>query len=129
MSRIVSIAKNEPAAVVAVVQTLIALLVQFGFTLTPAETGGILAATAAALGLIAAIATRPFVPAAATGLLTALGTVLVAFGVPHVSSGMVSGLNALILAVFALAAVRPQVTPVATLKAKARAAEAARVKM
>ena len=129
MSRIVSIAKNEPAAVVAVVQTLIALLVQFGFTLTPAETGGILAATSAALGLIAAIATRPFVPAAATGLLTALGTVLVAFGVPHVSSGMVSGLNALILAVFALAAVRPQVTPVATLKAKARAAEAARVKM
>lgn len=122
MNRIVSIAKNEPAAVVAVVQTLIALVVQFGFTLTAAETGGILAATAAALGLIAAVATRPFAPSAATGLLTALGTVLVAFGVPHVTGGMVSGLNALVLAGFALTAVRPQVTPVATLKAKAAAA-------
>lgn len=118
MSRIIAIAKNEPAAVVAVVQTLLALIVQFGFTLTPAETGGILAATAAALGLIAAIATRPFAPAAVTGLLTALGTVLVAFGVPHVTSGMVSGLNALILALFALTAVRPQVTPLAKIRAQ-----------
>ena len=59
--------------------------------------------------------------AALTGLVAAVVTLLIAFGVPHVQPGVVATLNAAIIAVFALI-VRIHVTPLATLHAQARAA-------
>jgi len=44
---------REPVAIVATLQTLLALLLAFGVELTVEQTGAILAATAAVLGLIA----------------------------------------------------------------------------
>lgn len=115
MSRLLELARTEPAAVTAIVQALIGLVVQFGFTLTAAETGSLLAATTAGLAVIAAAATRPFQVSALTGLLTALGTLLLAFGVPHVQAGMVTAVNAVVVGAFAFLGTRPQVTPVAKL--------------
>lgn len=44
---------REPVAIVATFQTLLALLLAFGVDLTVEQTGAILAATAAVLGLVA----------------------------------------------------------------------------
>jgi hypothetical protein len=50
---------REPVAIVATLQTLLALLLAFGVELTVEQTGAILAATAAVLGLIARSKTTP----------------------------------------------------------------------
>jgi hypothetical protein len=115
-----SLIKTEPALITGVVQAVLALLAGTVFTFTAAETGAVLAVTTAVLALVAAIATRPFRVAALTGFVTAVVTLLIAFGVPHVQPGIVSTLNAAIVAVFMLI-VRLHVTPLATLHAQARA--------
>lgn len=108
--------KTEPAVFLAAVQAAITLAAQFGLTLTAAETGGLLAATSALLALVTAAMTHPFKLAALTGFVTATGTVLLAFGIPHVAPGAVSALNMVIVAAFAFLGVRPQVTPKASLR-------------
>jgi hypothetical protein len=115
--------KTEPALITGVVQAVLALLAGTVLALTAAETGAVLAVTTALLALVAAIATRPFQVAALTGLVTAVVTLLIAFGVPHVSPGIVATLNAAIVAVFALI-LRLHVTPLATLHAQAKAPQA-----
>lgn len=50
---------REPVAIVATLQTLLALLLAFGVELTVEQTGAILAATAAVLGLIARAKVTP----------------------------------------------------------------------
>jgi hypothetical protein len=111
LSRFWYLVTTEPAIFTAAVQTLITLGVQFGLSPSAAVTGAILAATTAALALLAAVRTRPFHLAALTGFVTAIGTLLLAFGVPHIAPGLVSSVNMVIVAAFAFAAVRPQVTP------------------
>jgi hypothetical protein len=74
-------------------------------------TGGIDPAAAALLGLLVAANTKPFAPAALTGLLTAVGTLLVALGVKHVSGGEVSAVNAVVAMVMANV-LRAHVSPV-----------------
>jgi hypothetical protein len=120
--------KTEPALITGTVQAVLALLAGTVITFTASETGAILAVTTAVLALIAAAATRPFQVSALTGFVSAAVTLLIAFGVPGVQPGIVSTLNAVIVAVVMLI-VRLHVTPVATLKAQARAARASRAKM
>lgn len=43
---------REPAAIIAALQTLLAVAITFGLNLSAEQVGGILAATAAVLGLI-----------------------------------------------------------------------------
>lgn len=122
MSRFINLVKTEPALFVGAVQAILALVAGAGLNLTAAQSGGLLAATTAVLTLIAAIATRPFQVSALTGVVTVAGTLAVAFGLKNVDPGLVASVNGVIVAAFAFFGIRPQVTPVATLKARAAAA-------
>lgn len=103
---------SEPALIVAVLQAVVALVVALGTALTAQQAGSIEAGAAALGALIVAISVHPFQVPALTGLLTAAGTVLIAFGVHHVSIETVSAVNLVITAVIA-GYVRTQVSPVA----------------
>jgi hypothetical protein len=120
LAKLVHLAKTEPVLVTGLVQSLLSLIVGLGLPLTAAEAGGVLAVTSALLAFLAAWAVRPFQVATLTGLVTAVVTTLVAFGVPHVSTGIVSSLNASIVAILSLV-LRGHVTPVANLPAPAPA--------
>lgn len=118
MKSLLNIIKTEPVLLTGLVQTLLAFAVGTGWHLTTAEGAGIIAATTAILALVAAVATRPFQVPALTGAVTAVVTLLVAFGVPHIQLGDVATLNAVIVAVMALV-LRLHTTPVATLQEQA----------
>jgi hypothetical protein len=105
---------SEPALIVAVLQAVVALIVALGTALSAKQAGSIEAVAAALGALIVAASVHPFQVPALTGLLTAAGTVLVAFGVKHVSIAEVSMVNVAVTAILA-AFVRTQVTPVAHL--------------
>jgi hypothetical protein len=68
------------------------------------------AATAALGALLVAASVRPVPPAAFTGVLSAAGTLLAAFGLPHSSAGSVSTVSAVLAALLATA-LRTHVTP------------------
>jgi hypothetical protein len=102
--------KTEPALFLGVLQSALALAVGLGLHLTAGQTGSVEAATATVLALIAAVSVRPFPVAALTGVTGPLVTLLVAFGVHGVSPGIVSTVNAAIVAVLALV-LRGHVTP------------------
>jgi len=114
MSKLINVIKTEPVLITGLVQSLLALLVGLGFSLTAGQTGALEAGTTAVLALVAAVSVRPFPVAALTGALSAVATVLIAFGVPHISTGAVSSLNAVVVAVLGLV-LRGHVTPVASL--------------
>lgn len=114
MNKILAVIKTEPVMISGLVQSLLSLIVGLGLSLTAGQTGALEAGTTAVLALIAAVSVRPFPVTILTGAVTAVVTLLVAFGVPHVSTGMVSSLNASIVAVLALV-LRGHVTPVASL--------------
>jgi hypothetical protein len=120
MKSLLNLIKTEPVLIVSAVQAVLALLAGTVLNLTSAESGAILAGTTALLALIAAISTRPFQVSALTGFVSAVVTLLVAFGVPHVQPSIVSTLNAVVVAVVAVV-VRLHVTPVATLNTAAKA--------
>ncbi len=119
MKSLLNLIKTEPALITGVVQAVIGLVAGRGFTLCAGQAGADLAVTTAVLGLHTAIATRPFQVSALTALVTAVVTLLIAFGVKNVSPGIVSTLNAAIVAVAALL-VRVHVTPVAALRKQAK---------
>ena len=79
------------------VQAALALLFAFGVHLSPGVTGAIEAVAAAVLGLWTAVKVQPLAPAVITGLFTAVGTLLIALKLPHVSGQEVSALNALVV--------------------------------
>lgn len=54
-----NVLKVEPALVVGAVQAILALVVAFGFHLTPEQVGGILAATTAILSVVVRQAVTP----------------------------------------------------------------------
>jgi hypothetical protein len=109
----------EPVLSAGTVQAVLALVVALGFTLRPGVTGAIEAAAAALGALIAAAAVDKATPVLYTGLLTAVGTLLIAFGVHGVSSGLVSAVNA-VLAIVLASLLREKVTPKAALAAAQR---------
>jgi hypothetical protein len=101
---------------VAVLQAVVALIVALGTALSARQAGSIEAVAAALGALIVAVSVHPFQVPALTGLLTAAGTVLIAFGVHRVSIETVSAVNLVITAVIA-GYVRTQVAPVAPVAA------------
>jgi hypothetical protein len=102
---------SEPALIVAVLQAAVAMVVALKFNLTAGQTGAIEAVAAALGALIVALSVRPFAVPTLTGLITAGGTLLAAFGVHHATSGSVSTFNLAVAAVLALGT-SLRVTPV-----------------
>lgn len=114
-ARVAQLGESEPAALAGVLQALISLAVSWGLNLTAAQAGGIEAAGTAVLAILVARSVRPFPVAALTGAMTTIGTLLMAFGVPHVTAGEVSAVNAILASVLALI-LRGHVTPLASAK-------------
>ena len=90
-----------PVLAAAVIQAALAFGVALGLHLTVAQTGAAEAVAAAVLAVVTAAAVRPFEVSVLGGVLTALGTLLVAFRVPHVTPGLVSTAYALFSALIA----------------------------
>ena len=118
LDKILNIIKTEPAMITAIVQAILGVVVSFGFSLTAAETGSIMAVTTALLALVTALSARPVAVSAFTGLVSAIVTLLVAFGVHGIQPDMVASVNTAIVAISALV-LRGHITPVATLRAAA----------
>jgi hypothetical protein len=102
----------EPVLSASTVQAVLALIIAVGVHLSPRVTGGIEAVAAALLALITAASVDKVTPALWTGLVTALSTLLVAFGVHHVNAGDVSAVN-VVLAIVLASLLREKVTPLA----------------
>jgi len=80
------------------VQAALALVVALGFHLTATQTGSIEAVAAAVLALLVAPHVEETVVPLFIGALTAIGALLVAFRVPHVTSGEVAAVVAALAA-------------------------------
>ena len=94
--------QNFPALFSALAQTILALVIATGLTsLTTAQVGIIEAAVAAAAGLVVAVMVHQGAVPALTGLVNALITAGVAFGIPHISAGLTSSVDAFIVAIAA----------------------------
>jgi hypothetical protein len=109
MKKLISL---EPVLSASTVQAVLALVIAVGVHLSPGVTGGIEAVAAALLALITAASVDKVTPALWTGLVTALGTLVVAFGVHHVNAGDVSAVN-VVLAIVLASLLREKVTPLA----------------
>jgi hypothetical protein len=117
-----SIVKNEPVLVTSAIQAIVALVSGTAVHLSAAQSGGILAITTAVLTLIAAARTRPFHVTALTGFMSAVVTLLVAFGIHDVQPGVVSTLNAALVGVTAII-VRLHVSPKVAVKVNGKLEE------
>jgi hypothetical protein len=111
--------KFEPVFSAGTVQAVLALIVALGFNLSAGVTGAIEAVAAAILALLVAFSVDKVTPVLFTGLLTAVGTLLIAFGVPHINSGEVSAANALVAIILA-SLLRDKVTPAAAIQVPPR---------
>ena len=96
-----NLVKVETVFKAGTVQAVVALVFAFGINLSAEVTGVIEGGAAAALGLLTATVVEKVSPILYTGLLTAAGTLVVAFGVPNVSSGAVTAVYALLAIVMA----------------------------
>lgn len=106
--------KTEPVLFTSAVQAVLALISGTVIHLSAAQSGAILAVTTAVLSLIAAASTRPFHVSTLTGFISAVVTLLVAFGIHGVQPGVVSSLNAALVGVVAII-VRLHVSPKAAI--------------
>ena len=88
--------KSFPFLSAATVQAALALVVALGFHLTAVQTGSIEAAAAAVLALLVAPHVLETEVPLFIGALTAIGALLVAFRLPHVTSGEVAAVVALV---------------------------------
>ena len=91
---------NYPALFAGLAQTILAFFLANG-SLTAGQAGVIEAAVAAVAALAVAISVHQFTTAVLTGAVNAVITLLVAFQVPHATPGLVSLVDALIVAVAA----------------------------
>lgn len=80
----------HPSLAGAAVPPVIGLLVTFGVHVSAGTTGLVEAAAAAAAAAVVSFRVKPWQPAAFIGAVTAIGTVLTAFRVPHVTPGLVA---------------------------------------
>lgn len=101
---------REPALWIALIGALLTWLA--GFEMDFLSTGQAVAITSALTGLIIAVTTRPIAPGLFVAAVGALAAMFAEYGL-HWSEAAVTGLGGIILAVFALFGVRPQVTPAA----------------
>ena len=88
-----------------VLTTLAAMNVDF------LNAGQAAALIAALSGIAIAVTTRPVAPALFTAAFVAVAALFAEYGL-HLSDAVIGGVTAVILAAFALAGVRPQVSPV-----------------
>lgn len=116
---------REPAAWLGLLGALISWATTMGLDwLTPVQ-GAVVASAATAV--LMALTTRPIAPGLFTAAISALAAVFAEYGL-HASDAQVTGLNAVILAAFALFVVRPQVTPEADQAPTALARNAGQVR-
>jgi hypothetical protein len=100
----------EPVFTAGAAQAIVALVVAL-FHPAAWVTGVIEAAFAIVAALYAMAKVNPKRPALFTGLVTAIGTLLVALGIPHVNSGLISAING-VLAIVLASLLREKVSPV-----------------
>jgi hypothetical protein len=120
LARLLTLIRTDPALVMSLVQAALAATVSLGYALTAAQTGAVEGAVTAVLGFTVAAYTRPFRTGAATALVSAVGTVLLAWKVPHISSGLVSTVNVLVTGVLMLAVTSPLTDSLAVIRARHR---------
>lgn len=99
---------REPAVVLGFVGAVLTVAATLGLPFLDA--GAVAAIMALLTAVVTAAFTRPVVPALGIGILTAGVALFAEYGV-HASEALVAGLTGLVVAGFALFAVRPQVTP------------------
>jgi hypothetical protein len=104
----VKILGREPALWLALIGALLTWLA--GFNLEFLSTGQAVAITSALTGIVIAATTRPIAPGLFVAAVGTLAAMFAEYGL-HWSEAAVTGLGSIILAVFALFGVRPQVTP------------------
>jgi hypothetical protein len=121
VKNLLNLIRTEPAMIVAVVQTVIGVIVSAGFGPSAAVTGAILAFTTALLAFVPAVLARPVSVSGITGIVSAGITLLLALGVHGIQPGLVTALNAAIVAIMSIA-LRGHLTTLATLRAKQAAA-------
>jgi hypothetical protein len=105
--------KSEPVLFTSALQAVLALVSGTAVHFSAVQSGAILAATTAILTLVAALSTKPFHVTALTGFMSAIVTLLVAFGIHGIQPGIVSTLNGGLVAVVSII-VRLHVSPKVT---------------
>lgn len=105
---IVKLFGREPSLVIGAVGSVLTVLA--ALNLPGFSAGAAAALTALVSAAVIAFTTRPVAPALYTGVITAGAALLAEYGL-HLSDGLVAAISAATLALFALAGVRPQVTP------------------
>lgn len=109
--------KEEPAALMGAIQSVVYLLVALDlFDLTPERAALAVAAISAAGALIVAVQVRPFTPTAMTGFFGAVVALAAGYGV-HVDVEVIAAVNTVLVAVSTLM-IRESSEP--NVKAKAR---------
>lgn len=102
---------REPAVWLGFIASVLGLIVAFGVGGLTEDQASVIVTAIAAVGMaVAAVFTRPFVPALVTAAVVAVGGMLLAFGI-EVSAEVVASVNFAVLNVLALVGVRPQVAP------------------
>jgi hypothetical protein len=120
----VNLAVEEPALLMTVLQTILAVIASLGLGLAASWTGGILTFASAALAAIPGFLARPVKASAITGLVSAGVTALIAFGVHGIQPGLIAALNAAVVAIMAIV-LRGHLTTLATSAREAKARQAA----
>jgi len=100
---------REPATVIAFIGAVLTAVAAMNIDFLNA--GQAAALTAAIAGVLIAVTTRPVAPALFTAAFVAVAALFAQYGL-DLSEEVVGGVTAVILAGFALAGIRPQVTPV-----------------
>jgi hypothetical protein len=100
---------REPAVIIGLVGAIVTVIVALGVDWLDAGAG--VAVTALITAGITAATTRPVTPSIAMGVLTALAALLAEYQI-NLSEELIASLGGLVIAVFAVASTRPQVTPV-----------------
>jgi hypothetical protein len=106
---------GNPAVVIAALNSVVALLVSFGFPLSEARANAITVIATAVLGIVIAVLTRPILPATVAALVGTILTAVGAFGYQMSSAQIAS-----IVAVVSLAAgfvIRQFVSPAPSVRA------------
>jgi len=101
---------REPAVWLGFIGAVLTTLVAVKVNWLPA--GAEAAIMGALTAIVTALVTRPVAPALFTAAFVAVAAVFAQYGL-HLSDGLIGGISSVILAAFALAGIRPQVTPVA----------------
>lgn len=101
---------REPALLIDLAETLVLLVVAFGLGLSGDQQNYIVAAVVAGLGLVKALATRPFMVAALTDFGRAALVLLASFGVGLTADQIALTVTALGLVTTVI--IRGQITPV-----------------